>query len=101
VALCDPPSFSSSKKSGTFSVKDDYRPLVRATLRVLEPGGVACFATNFRGVTREQFLRTLHDGAEMENVALRVLTVLGQPADFPVLPVMPEASYLHFVVCSR
>jgi 23S rRNA (cytosine1962-C5)-methyltransferase len=101
VVLCDPPSFSSSKKSGTFSVKDDYRPLVRAALRVLEPGGVACFATNFRGVSREQFLRTLHDGAEMENVALRVLTVLGQPADFPVLPVMPEASYLHFAVCAR
>jgi 23S rRNA (cytosine1962-C5)-methyltransferase len=101
VALCDPPTFSSSKKGGTFSVKDDYRPLVRATLRVLEPGGVACFATNFRGVSREQFLRTLHDGAEMENVALRVLTVLGQPADFPVLPVMPEASYLHFAVCAR
>ncbi len=101
VALCDPPTFSSSKKSGAFSVKDDYRPLVRATLRVIEPGGVACFATNFRGVTREQFLRTLHDGAEMENVALRVLTVLGQPADFPVLPVMPEASYLHFAMCAR
>jgi 23S rRNA (cytosine1962-C5)-methyltransferase len=100
VVLCDPPSFSSSKKSGAFSVREDYRPLVRAALRVLEPGGIACFSTNFRGVAREQFLRTLHDGAEMQNRALRVLTVLGQPADFPVLPVMPEAAYLHFAVCA-
>lgn len=100
VIVCDPPSFSSSKKGGSFSVREDYRPLVRAALRLLEPGGVACFATNFRGVTREQFLRTLHDGAEMEGVALVVLTVLGQPADFPFLPVMPEAAYLHFAMCA-
>jgi 23S rRNA (cytosine1962-C5)-methyltransferase len=100
VIVCDPPSFSSSKKSGAFSVREDYRPLVRASLRVLEPGGLACFATNFRGVTREQFLRLIHDGAEMERADVRVLTVLGQPVDFPVLPVMPEASYLHFAVCA-
>lgn len=100
LVICDPPSFSSSKKSGTFSVKDDYRPLVRATTRVLEPGGMACFATNFRGVAREQFLRTIHDGAEMETVSLRVLAEMGQPADFPILPVMPEASYLHVALCA-
>lgn len=100
VVVCDPPSFSTSKSTGTFSVRDDYRPLVRAALRVLAPGGVACFSTNFRGVTREQFLRTLHDGAEMEGVTLRLLTVLGQPVDFPVPPLMPEAAYLHFAICA-
>jgi hypothetical protein len=26
--------------------------------------------------------------------------VLGQPADFPFPPIVPEAAYLHFVVCS-
>ena len=100
VIVCDPPSFSTSKSTGAFSVRDDYRPLVRAALRVLAAGGIACFSTNFRGVTRDQFLRTLHDGAEMEGVALRVLTVLGQPADFPVQPLMPEAAYLHFAICA-
>jgi 23S rRNA (cytosine1962-C5)-methyltransferase len=99
VIVCDPPSFSTSRR-GSFSVKDDYRPLVRAAVRLLDPGGLAAFSTNFRGVTREQFLRLVGDGAEMEAVDLRVLTVLGQPADFPVLPVMPEASYLHFAICS-
>jgi 23S rRNA (cytosine1962-C5)-methyltransferase len=101
VLVCDPPSFSSSKKSGAFSVRDDYRPLVRGALRVLEPGGLACFATNFRGVTREQFVRTIHDGAEMEGVSLRVLSVLSQPADFPVPSIMPEAAYLQFAMCAR
>lgn len=101
VIVCDPPSFSSSKKSGAFSVRDDYRPLVRGALRVLEEGGLACFATNFRGVTREQFLRTIHDGAEMEGVALRVVGVVGQPADFPVPAIMPEAAYLQFAMCAR
>jgi 23S rRNA (cytosine1962-C5)-methyltransferase len=100
VVVCDPPSFSTSKATGAFSVRDDYRPLVRGALRVLAPGGVVCFSTNFRGVTREQFLRTLHDGAEMEGVTLRLLTVIGQPADFPVPPIMPEAAYLNFAVCA-
>lgn len=99
VIVCDPPSFSTSKK-GAFSVKDDYRPLARAALRVLAPHGIVCFSTNFRGVGREQFLRLLHDGAEMEQRQLRVLTVIGQPADFPVLPIMSDASYLHFAICA-
>ena len=101
VLVCDPPTFSSSKSSGAFSVKDQYRPLVRASLRVLEAGGLAAFATNFRGLDRDQFLRLIHDAAELDRVDVRVLTVLGPPADHPVDPALPEGGHLHFALCAR
>ena len=101
AVLIDPPTFSSSKRSGSWSVKDHYRPVVRAALRTLAPGGLLICATNWRGINREQFLRLIHDGAHTESVDLRVLEVHGQPADYPVLPVLPETAYLHVVVAVR
>jgi len=98
--LIDPPSFSSSRKSGSFNIKDRYRPLVRAALRVLAPRGLLLCATNFRGISRDDFLHLLQDAASLEEHDLRVLTVLGQPADHPVVPAFPEAAYLHFALCA-
>jgi len=98
--LIDPPTFSSSRTSGTFNVKDRYRPLVRAALRVLEPRGLLLCATNWRGISREDFLHILQDAAGLDGNDLRVLTVLGQPADHPVVPAFPDAAYLHFAVCA-
>ena len=83
----------------TFSVKDEYRPVVRSALRLLEPAGLLVAATNWRGINREQFLRLLHDAAHQEQADLRVLTVLGLPPDYPVLPVLPETAYLHVAFC--
>jgi 23S rRNA (cytosine1962-C5)-methyltransferase len=98
--LVDPPTFSSSRASGAFSVKDGYRPLVRAALRVLEPGGLLVAATNWRGIEREAFLRLLHDAAETERTDLRILAVWGQPADYPAPALLPEARHLHVALCS-
>ena len=50
AVLIDPPTFSASKKrGGQWSVKDSYRPVVRAALRILAPGGLLVCATNWRG----------------------------------------------------
>jgi len=99
AVLIDPPTFSASKQSGAFSVKDGYRPVVRAALRVLDPGGLLVAANNWRGITREQFLRLLHDAAHQEEVDLRVLENHGQPADYPVVPILPETAYLDVALC--
>lgn len=100
VVVADPPTFSSSRASGAFTVKDHYRPLVRACLRVLEPGGVLVAATNWRGIDREAFVRLLHDAAEMERADLRVLQVGGQPADHPAPALMTDGRYLSVVFCA-
>lgn len=94
VVLADPPTFSSSKASGAFNVRDDYRSLARASLRVLAPGGLLVCATNYRAMEEAAFLRLLHDAAEMERANLRVVEVLGQPADHPSLAMVPETRHL-------
>jgi 23S rRNA (cytosine1962-C5)-methyltransferase len=94
VVLADPPTFSSSKASGAFSVRDDYRSLARASLRVLAPGGLLVAATNSRTMEDDAFLRLLHDAAEMERAHLRVVELMGQPADHPSLAMVPETRHL-------
>lgn len=100
AVLADPPTFSSSKSSGAFSVREDYRSLARACLRVLVPGGLLVAATNFRGMETDEFLRMLHDASEAEARPLRVLAVHGQPGDHPSLPRVPETRHLRVVFCA-
>ena len=69
-------------------------------LRILEPRGLLLCATNYRGISRDDFLHTLQDAASKDEHDLRVLTVLAQPADHPVIPAFPEAAYLHFALCA-
>lgn len=100
VILCDPPTFSSSRTTGAFNVRDHYRSLVRAGLRVLEPGGLIAAATNYRALDADQFLRILHDAAEAERATLRVVAVLGQAPDYPSLAMVPETRHLHVAFCT-
>jgi 23S rRNA G2069 N7-methylase RlmK/C1962 C5-methylase RlmI len=49
LAVLDPPTFSNSKKTrGEMNLQRDHVPLINATLRLLTPGGVLWFSTNFR-----------------------------------------------------
>jgi 23S rRNA (cytosine1962-C5)-methyltransferase len=50
LVVCDPPSFSTSKRmSGSFNVQKDHPRLLSALRQVLAPGGVLYFSTNFLG----------------------------------------------------
>lgn len=50
VIVCDPPTFSNSKRmtGGSFSVDRDHPWLLRQCARLLRPGGVLFFSTNSR-----------------------------------------------------
>lgn len=57
LIFCDPPSFSNSKRMrDTFDVERDHVELIRACVRLLEPGGQLWFSTNKRKfeLAREQ-----------------------------------------------
>ncbi|MFO0601190.1 MAG: class I SAM-dependent methyltransferase [Myxococcaceae bacterium] len=50
LIVCDPPSFSTSKKMGRrWEVQRDHRHLVEQLLGLLAPGGQLYFSTNFLG----------------------------------------------------
>lgn len=49
LIVCDPPTFSNSKKmAGTFDIQRDHPALINQCLRLLKPGGVLIFSTNNR-----------------------------------------------------
>jgi 23S rRNA (cytosine1962-C5)-methyltransferase len=75
LVVCDPPSFSTSKRmSGTFNVQRDHARLLSAIRAVLAPGGVLYFSTNFQGFT-------LGDAA-VRGLEVRELTPDSLPEDF-------------------
>lgn len=50
LIVCDPPTFSNSKKMrGVLDVDTQHPDLINGCLRLLEPGGVLYFSTNYRG----------------------------------------------------
>ncbi len=49
LAVIDPPTFSNSKRAeNVFDVQRDYVELLNAAAKLMSPGGVIYFATNFR-----------------------------------------------------
>jgi 23S rRNA (cytosine1962-C5)-methyltransferase len=75
LVVCDPPSFSTSKRmAGTFDVQRDHVRLLGDLRELLAPGGVLYFSTNFLGFElKESAVR----GLEVEE-----LTPASIPEDF-------------------
>jgi 23S rRNA (cytosine1962-C5)-methyltransferase len=50
LVVCDPPSFSTSKRmQGSFNVQRDHVRMVEGLRALLSPGGLLYFSTNFQG----------------------------------------------------
>ena len=75
LVVCDPPSFSTSKRmTGSFNVQRDHPRLIEDIRAILSPGGILYFSTNFLGFElRESAVR----GMEVEE-----LTPASIPEDF-------------------
>ncbi len=75
LVVCDPPSFSTSKKmTGSFNVQRDHPRLIEDLRAILAPGGILYFSTNFLGFElRESAAR----GLEVEEI-----TPASIPEDF-------------------
>lgn len=75
LVVCDPPSFSTSKRmSGSFNVQRDHPRLLAAIRAVLAPGGVLYFSTNFLGFELKE--------AAVEGLEVEELTPASIPEDF-------------------
>jgi 23S rRNA (cytosine1962-C5)-methyltransferase len=58
IVVCDPPTFSRGK-GAVFSLKREFRKLLRACSLVVEPGGHLLFSTNFEGMSPSEFEATI------------------------------------------
>jgi 23S rRNA (cytosine1962-C5)-methyltransferase len=97
AVVCDPPSFTRSRKSVT-TAKIGYKQLHRSIFSVLKPGGILLTASCSHHIFRETFEDAVSDAALKSGKTLQLLHRAGASPDHPILPSMPETEYLKFNV---
>jgi 23S rRNA (cytosine1962-C5)-methyltransferase len=98
--LMDPPSFSTTAKS-RFTTRGGTSDLVTAALPVLSKNGLLIASSNHQKVDIPDFLKELRRGALQSGSDLRVISLLGQPEDFPYPVTFPEGRYLKYAICVK
>jgi len=74
LILCDPPTFSNSKRMKTsFSVDEDYGDLIRSCLKLLSPSGTLIFSTNSRKFKLDP--GELPSGLKIEDITEKTIPV--------------------------
>ncbi|WP_173198077.1 class I SAM-dependent rRNA methyltransferase [Geobacter sp. SVR] len=100
VALMDPPSFSTTAKS-RFTTRGGTSDLVAAILPLLPPGGLLIASSNHQKLDLADYLKELRRGALQAGSDLQVISLSGQPEDFPYPVTFPEGRYLKYVLCVK
>ncbi len=100
VILMDPPSFSTTGKS-RFTTRGGTSDLVAAALPLLTDNGLIIASSNHQKVDVAEYLKELRRGALKASSELRVISLLGQPEDFPYPVTFPEGRYLKYAVCVK
>jgi 23S rRNA (cytosine1962-C5)-methyltransferase len=100
MIVVDPPSLVKSRKTlpeGTAK----YEAINAAAMRLLPAGGMLATATCSHHVDAAAFLDILRAAAKRAGATFRVVDVLGQSRDHPVLLSVRESSYLTMVLAER
>lgn len=92
-AVVDPPPFS-NVDGQVFSALKNWQELVTATAQVMAPGGLMLAVCNAAGLPEQDFLNALGRGAAAARRGIRIVSELGLPPDFPVVPAFTEGRYL-------
>jgi len=100
VVLMDPPSFSTTAKS-RFTTRGGTSDLVAAALPLLSDNGLLIASSNHQKVDAAEYLKELRRGALQAGNELRVVTLAGQPEDFPYPVTFPEGRYLKYAICVK
>jgi len=89
IILMDPPSFSTTTKN-RFTTLGGTSGLVAAALPLLDDGGILICSSNHQKVDTADYLKELRRGAIQASCGLQVISLAGQPEDFPY-PVRPNS----------
>lgn len=90
--ILDPPTFSRSKKIGTFQVQSNYPDLLRLAMPLLKPAGVLLASSNASGWKPSVFSDTLLQTIQENGRSILKQHFAPQPPDFPIT--RTEPSYL-------
>jgi 23S rRNA (cytosine1962-C5)-methyltransferase len=100
MIILDPPALVRSRKALAEGARK-YVAVNSAALQILKPGGTLATATCSHHVDSEAFLEILRAAAKHARTELRLVEVLGQSRDHPVLLAARETSYLTMVIAER
>ena len=93
VVVLDPPPFTRRKDSIEAAARG-YKEINIRALKLLEPGGVLATFSCSHHITAGLFEEICREAAGDAGVAVRVLRILSQSRDHPVLLTIPESRYL-------
>jgi 23S rRNA (cytosine1962-C5)-methyltransferase len=100
IILMDPPSFSTTSKS-RFTTRGGTSDMVAAALPLLTSGGLMITSSNHQKVDVADYLKEVRRGALQASCGLQVISLYGQPEDFPYPVTFPEGRYLKYAVCVK
>jgi 23S rRNA (cytosine1962-C5)-methyltransferase len=100
IILMDTPSFSTTSSS-RFTTRGGTADLISAALPLLQTGGLLIASSNHQKVDLADYLKELRRGALHAGSGLQVITLAGQPEDFPYPVTFPEGRYLKYAVCVK
>jgi 23S rRNA (cytosine1962-C5)-methyltransferase len=100
IILMDTPSFSTTSSS-RFTTRGGTADLVTAALPLLQAGGLLIASSNHQKVDVADYLKELRRGVLLAGSGLQVISLGGQPEDFPYPVTFPEGRYLKYAVCVK
>ena len=95
--VVDPPAFAKTKKNLETALRG-YKELNLRALKMLRPGGILVSCSCSYHVGEAEFLEVVADAARDTHRSIRLLEKRGQSKDHPILPLVPETSYLKCLV---
>ena len=100
IVLMDPPSYSTTSRS-RFTTRGGTSGMVAAVLPLLASGGLLIASSNHQKVDLADYIKELRRGALLSGSELQVISLAGQPEDFPYPVTFPEGRYLKYAVCVK
>lgn len=95
--VLDPPAFAKTKRNLEPALRG-YKELNLRALKMLRPGGLLVSCSCSYHVGEGEFLEVVADAARDARRSVRLLEKRGQSKDHPILPLVPETSYLKCLI---
>lgn len=97
TVILDPPAFTKSKASIENAIRG-YKEINLRGLKLVRPGGYLVTCSCSYHMDREVFQGIIAEAAADAKRMVKVVAYLSQAKDHPILPAVPETSYLKFMV---
>ena len=94
MIVLDPPTFTRTKESVDGAVRG-YKEINLRALKMLPAGGKLATFTCSHHIDAELFKAIVLDAAADAKKTVRLVKVLTQSRDHPILPAVPETEYLR------